>query len=84
MYYRYWENSEPRPSHYGIRTAKHKLIYYDGLRDATEANRWEVYDLINDPQDLTNQYDDAGYQKTIASLKLALNGLQTEFRDIPE
>lgn len=57
MYYRYWENSETRPSHFGVRTKTQKLIYYDGLSNVNDAHRWEHYDLIQDPKEQHNIYD---------------------------
>ena len=57
IYYRYWENSPRRPAHYGVRTQTAKLIYYDGLVTESEAHKWEFYDLLTDPTETTNQYD---------------------------
>ena len=51
MYYRYHSDSRERPSHYGVRTRDRKLVYYDGLEEAPEEERWEYYDLEADPEE---------------------------------
>jgi arylsulfatase A-like enzyme len=83
MYYRYFENSEPRPSHFGIRTKQHKLIYYDGLANVGDSQRWEFYDLEKDPYENTNQYDAVAGSGLIRDLKGQLSRLQTEADDRP-
>lgn len=83
MYYRYFQDSEPRPSHYGIRTHEHKLIYYDGLTNVPPAGRWEFYDLIDDPRETRNAIDDANYADAIAKLKNLLRRRQRELGDRP-
>jgi len=84
MYYHYWSHQKPRPSHYGIRTDRYKLIFYYGLmRDGqTDPEAcWEFYDLKEDPQELANQYADARYKPIISSLKKQLDALRREFKD---
>jgi N-acetylglucosamine-6-sulfatase len=85
MYYHYWTAGQPvRPSHYGIRTREHKLIYYYGLvRD--EGHRpedcWEFYDLVRDPYELTNCYSDPRYTARIAELRDHLGTLRRQCGD---
>jgi len=83
MYYRYFTNSKPRPSHYGIRTRTQKLIYYDGLTDQPENRRWEYYDLADDPHETRNAYDDQENAKQITGLKQRLRKLQRKLGDEP-
>jgi len=83
MYYRYYAGSERRPAHFGIRTHRHKLIYYDGLKDRPEPQRWEFYDLVEDPHETRNAYGDAEHRDTIAQLKGQLWELQAELGDEP-
>ena len=80
-YYRYYAGSADRPTHFGIRTHDHKLIYYDGLVTRPEAERWELYDLVNDPGEAHNAYDEPKYAATIARLKEQLKQLQAEVGD---
>jgi len=83
MYYHYWTHQEERPSHYGIRTKRYKLIYYYGLvRMGREPQQcWELYDLQTDPREQTNQYDNPAYTDTISALKRHLHRLRIEYQD---
>jgi arylsulfatase A-like enzyme len=81
MYYRYWENSESRPSHFGIRTKTDKLIYYDGLKSAQNEQRWEYYDLRRDPEELMNVYDSGLSSEKKKTLKQMLFDRQHAFGD---
>ena len=85
MYYHYWTPDQPvRPSHYGIRTRDHKLIFYYGLvRD--EGRRpeacWEFYDLTCDPHELRNRIADPAYAQTIGTLRDELEALRRHYGD---
>jgi arylsulfatase A-like enzyme len=83
MYYHYWTHQRQRPSHYGIRTHRYKLIYYYGLvrmgRKPDEC--WELYDLENDPQEHFNVYDNPEHRETIAGLKRRLEQLRRQYGD---
>lgn len=91
MYYRYWEHkSLPHNvySHYGIRTEKHKLIYYyaealgvNGAKDEPETPEWELFDLENDPGEMNNVYEDEAYQEICDALKQQLTELKQQVQD---
>jgi arylsulfatase A-like enzyme len=84
MYYHYWSHQKPRPSHYGIRTERYKLIYYYGLlRDGAKdpSACWEFYDLKKDPHELVNQHANPEYKETITALEKQLGELRTEYKD---
>ena len=83
MYYRYYAGSPQRPAHFGIRTHRYKLIYYDGLKDQPEGKRWELYDLAQDPRETRNVYGDSEYGKITAELKQRLADLQAKLGDHP-
>ncbi|MCS1411031.1 MAG: Arylsulfatase [Verrucomicrobia subdivision 3 bacterium] len=83
MYYRYFENSESRPAHFGIRTQTRKLIYYDGLRGVADAKRWEFYDLAEDPHENENRYDAMWQSEIVRDLKKRLAVLQAQAGDSP-
>ncbi len=83
MYYRYYGGQSMRPAHFGIRTHSHKLIYYDGLANRPEGERWELYDLAADPLENRNVYDNPEYARTIKQLKKQLAKLQAELGDAP-
>ncbi|WP_323741187.1 sulfatase [Microbacterium sp. VKM Ac-2870] len=92
-YYRYWEHDDPihaAPAHYGIRTARYKLIYYYGaglgVPGASEQifePEWELYDLHTDPEEMRNVADDPAYAAVKARLELQLAAQQALYRDEP-
>ena len=61
--------------HYGIRTAKHKLICFYDLK------AWELYDLTNDPDEMRNQYDNPNFASVRADLTQQLQKLRNEYGD---
>ena len=54
MYYRYYHDpgDHNTRAHYGVRTETHKLIYF------WKKDQWECYDLVADPEEMHNIYDD--------------------------
>lgn len=93
MYYRYFENDDINHhalAHYGVRTERHKLIYFynDGLGlPGTSPHayppEWEMYDLEADPDEMTNVYFDPDYRDVREDLKVTLWQLQAELKDSP-
>jgi len=77
IYYHYYEFPEPHrvPSHYGVRTPTHKLIWYDARRE------WELFDLVNDPREMRSIHADPAARATFDSLRGELVRLRGEFRD---
>jgi len=92
VYYRYWLNmvSHDNPAHYGIRTKRHKLIFFYGLPlDVRYAKRavepyWELYDLAKDPAEMNNVYDDPAYRDVRQKLKRQLLELKRQYKDTDE
>ncbi len=89
VYYRYWMHMAHHwnPSHFGIRTKTHKLIFYYGC-DMKGGNRtppaWELYDLREDPKEVNNVYDDPAYAAVAKDLKARLAALRREIKDTDE
>jgi len=81
IYYHYYEYPGPHNvrRHYGLRTRRYKLIhfYYD-------LEAWECYDLVNDPNEINNVYQDPGYRKVVEQLKAELVRLQKYYGDSEE
>jgi arylsulfatase A-like enzyme len=76
MYYRYYHPLHHNvAAHYGIRTDRYKLIYFNKL------NQWELYDLRKDPLEMRNVYGDPSYAKILEGLKKELLRLKKEFKD---
>ena len=92
-YYRYWMHMahHDNPAHYGIRTKKHKLIFFYGLPlDAAGAKpqdtkaHWELYDLEKDPHEMNNVYEEPIYETVVAELKKQLIALKEHVGDKDE
>jgi len=77
MYYRYYHYPQDHrvQPHYGIRTLKHKLIYFNKI------NQWELFDLEKDPHELKNVYADPAYAETVKKLKAEMYQLKAELKD---
>jgi hypothetical protein len=76
------------PAHYGIRTKTHKLIYYYGEALRTSASidiptppEWELFDLVNDPMELSNVYDNPDNAGLVRDLTAELLRLKDEAGD---
>jgi arylsulfatase A-like enzyme len=90
MYYRYWMHLAHHnvAAHYGIRTIKHKLIYYygkalgtSGSIDEDTPGEWELFDLEKDPQEMMNVYDNPEYHDIREELKREMYKLKEESGD---
>jgi len=77
MYYRYYHDpgDHNTRAHYGIRTATHKLIYF------WKKDQWECYDLMADPTEMRNIYNDPKAQTVVSRLKQELARLKKEVKD---
>ncbi|NTS43307.1 sulfatase [Flavisolibacter sp. BT320] len=77
MYYHYYENGEHSVSpHFGIRTARYKLI-----RFYKRVEGWELYDLKKDKAEMKTLFGKKGYEKITATLMQQLQGLIGEYED---
>lgn len=81
MYHRYWMHMAHHdvPAHFGIRTKCYKLILFYGMPlDATDALPditpvgWELYDLVEDPNENCNVFDDPAYTSIRRKLMIQL------------
>ena len=77
MYYRYYHDPghHNTRAHYGVRTLTHKLIYF------WKKDQWELFDLVNDPQELHNLYGQPGQERITRVLQAELARLRRELRD---
>lgn len=77
IYYHYYEYPSVHmvPRHTGIRTETEKLIHF------YQFDEWEYYNLNDDPDELTNQYNNPKAQERIAQLKQQLKDLQEKYED---
>lgn len=77
IYYHYFEfpGVHMVARHFGVRTRKYKLMRL------YQFDQWEFYDLENDPDETTNQYNNPKYANQIAELKSQLKTLQSQYQD---
>ena len=77
IYYHYYEYPSVHmvPRHYGIRTARYKLMHFYHF------DEWEFYDLETDPDELTNLYNDPSQRKRVDQLKQQLKDLQVHYEE---
>ena len=89
FYYRYWLQ-ERRPAHFGIRTARYKLIFFYSMglgktgTGEDSAPGWEFYDLAKDPLELKNVYGLPEYMEVIDSLKQEMMSWKQQLGDTDE
>jgi arylsulfatase A-like enzyme len=90
MYYRYWLHLAHHGvyAHYGVRTERHKLIYYyaqalgtPGAIDESKTPEWELFDLENDAGEMVSVYDDPAYSSVVDDLEVELGRLRAEVGD---
>jgi hypothetical protein len=90
MYYRYWLHLAHHGvyAHYGVRTHRHKLIYFyaeplgtPGAGDKSMPPEWELFDLYRDGAEMRNVYSDPAYRLTVSALKAELKRLRAELKD---
>ena len=77
-YYRYWMHMAHAlrvPAHFGIRTDRYKLVFFYGCTPEGQEQTpvaWELYDLQNDPHEMTNHYNNPDYSGIVDELKRTL------------
>ncbi|MFY9251913.1 MAG: sulfatase [Fuerstiella sp.] len=74
LYYAYYELGEHAvPQHFGVRTQMHKLFYLP------ETNEWQMFDLVNDPQEMTNIYGQPSAKAVQAKLHARYDALRKQY-----
>lgn len=77
-YYHFYEHGGGLPEIVGIRGERFKLIHYPGLDPAYQ---FELFDLKNDADEMTNLYTNPEYQAVIEKLKSGLKDLIGKYED---
>ena len=74
LYYSYYELGEHAvPQHFGVRTARHKLMYFP------TNNEWNLFDLQKDPYELKSVHSEPVYEKKLDDLKKEFYRLRKHF-----
>jgi len=81
VYYHYYEYPSVHmvKRHYGIVSEEFKLVhfYYD-------VDEWELYDRINDPNEINNVYNDPEYKDVAKRLTKELEDMRIKYKDSKE
>lgn len=93
-YHRYWMHKDVIHNafaHYGIRTDRHKLIYWYndpldqlGATEGDEPPEWELFDCEADPFELHNRAGDPKYAEIFLDMLARLDAKMAEIGDMPE
>ena len=78
IYYHYYEGPpavHAVPRHYGVRSARYKLINYYDLGE------WELFDLQRDPDEMQSVYGDPDYRDVQAGMLERLQALRSRYGD---
>lgn len=77
-YYHYYEypGQHTVKRHYGIVTEKYKLVHY-----YYDVDEWELYDRLNDKNEMKNVYNDPKYAKIKTELHKKLATLRVKYKD---
>ena len=76
MFYRFYHPGHHNVApHYGVRTDRHKLIYFNKL------DQWELFDLKKDRHEVNNVYSNRAYAGIVKRLKTELYRLKKDLND---
>jgi len=74
LYYAYYELGEHAvPQHFGVRTDRHKLIYFP------QTDEWNLFDLERDPDEMKSVYADSDYRQSREELTAEFRRLRQQF-----
>ncbi|WP_150451123.1 sulfatase family protein [Arenibacter lacus] len=78
VYYHYYEYPAEHAvkRHYGIATKEYKIIHF-----YHDVDVWELYDRLNDPQEMNNVYNDPKYAEVVAEMKQKLTEVREKYKD---
>lgn len=81
IYYHYYEYPgwHMVRKQFGVRTETHKLIHFYGVGDGYE--EYEMFDLVNDPNEMVNLYNMPQYAEIQKTLFAELDRLQKHYKD---
>lgn len=92
-FHRYWMHRDAihnAYAHYGIRTPRHKLVYWynqglgaPGAQAGGEPPEWEFFDCEDDPLELINRHDDPACAAIVRDMKRLLDRTMAEIGDEP-
>ena len=85
LYYRYIDGGHGVPKHSAIRSEQYKLLYFDHPRTPAEmASRWELFDLMADPQEMRNLAQKSAYSSKLEEMKASFWKTKEMYGDTDE
>lgn len=84
LYYHYYEFPAEHNvrRHYGVMTEQYKLMHFYPEPNAEKPiDKWELYDLKEDPSEMHNIYGADGTEEITKELKQELKKLQLQYKD---
>lgn len=81
LYYHYYEypGAHSVRAHEGIATKEYKLIRFYGV-DVPNGEEWEFYNLVKDPAEMNNIYNNSKFAKQITKMKIALKNIKVQYK----
>ena len=81
VYYHYYEYPSVHMAkrHYGIVSKEYKLTHF-----YFDVDEWELYDRINDPNEMNNVFNNPDYQDIVEKLTAELKKMRIEYKDSEE
>ena len=81
VYYHYYEYPSVHMAkrHYGIVNKDFKLVHF-----YFDVDEWELYDRLNDPNEMNNVYYDPNYKDVVEALTSELSDLRKKYKDSDE
>ena len=81
VYYHYYEYPSVHMAkrHYGIVNKDFKLVHF-----YFDVDEWELYDRLNDPNEMNNVYYDPNYKNVVEALTSELSDLRKKYKDSDE
>lgn len=78
LYYHYYEYPAEHmvKRHYGVRDDRYKLIHF-----YNDIDKWELYDLQEDPKEMNNLYGKPGYEEVTKRMMKRLKAAQQKYDD---
>ena len=78
LYYHFYEYPAEHQvkRHYGVSNGRYKLIHF-----YNDIDHWEFYDLLNDPHELHNLYNEPLMQPLVKTMHRELRRLQEQYND---
>lgn len=77
-YYHFYRHGKQLPEMVGVRTETHKLIHYPGMEGTY---RWEMFDLVNDPDEMNNLAHVEKHAALREKLTKELKGMVNKYED---